>query len=678
MQRMDVWNHDVICTPSLILQPKSDLEVSDCLKGYTTGVHKCLSANRRHGAKFAIPRLCVAGGRNSYNAMRDGSVVIDLSKMRSVKVDVQAQTVKVQGGARTIDVDAALGEYGLMAVLGTCQHLGVVGSVLGGGLGFASRKYGLACDNVIQASVILADGRLKKCNLKDHRELLWGVCGGGGGIGIVVSLTLKCHPLRHAALLTFDMPTMDMNQSRKTVRHWANWINGDVDNDGLSGNDIIVKSDAAADEVFSQIMLPSNSNSISFLGSSIDTKAISQTDGYIEMYSNAEKKSKKRGGLFKFMGGGDSEQNIPSGWAEIPSLGDLITNKFESTRKHSEFRMVRYADQLQSYSNEYFTPGNIFSSIKYAKSMTNRIVEVLVQATSSEIAPRNESNIVIMAMNGQIGKNRLANKTTSFSARDMNYMIYIEGKWEAGAEHRKQKEKTMVSNWVNWVVNQLHLCEGIQSSVHPESMRDQVSKSGRSKPPSGWYNFKEGSGRKLDGIKLQRDPRNVFSFASRVSWSRSLSGPIDLDADDNTFVTGLSEADHVKDGEIQPTECTMFPQSHQSSAGRTTGNGSGTDIVGVKSTDDFEDASDDNDEFDIENKMSEVSANGEEEASIGSDVMRLLSLTDSDEDLKDWSFAPITLQRNDFDASAKQDVTSPHSVDADFVGAEDDSIASSL
>jgi FAD/FMN-containing dehydrogenases len=563
MQRNDVWNHDVVCTPSLILEPKSEREVSDCLKAYSEGVHKCLSANKRQKASFAIPRLCVAGGKNSINCMREGSIVIDLCRMRSVKLDLDSQTVKVQGGARIIDVDAVLGEYGLVVPLGTSQHLGVVGCILGGGLGFASRKYGLSCDNVVAASIILADGRLKNCTMDDqHKELLWGICGGGGGLGIVVSVTLKCYPLRHAALLTFDMPTVDIQQKRDLVRFWMNWINGDVDNENPVGGRVIAPNlKPAPKEVFSQLVIPTNSNSISFLGTSIDTSVISQTDGFIEMYTSAERKQKKRGGFLKqFLAPGNqgafSDQNIPHGWQEIPGLSDLIDDKFGvPTRKRLQFRMLRYSDQLQSISNEYFSPGNIFSSIKYAKTITNTILEVLIHATTGEISPKNESKIVIMSMNGSISENKSAGKRASFSSRNMHYMIYIEGKWDAYADHKLDKEKDKVKRWVHWVVNKLHLCEGIRSGVHPESMLDMVSKSGKSKPPMGWYNFNEHSGRKLNILKYQRDPRNVFSFASRVSWSRSLSEKFDDSLDDKTTSTDMKDVEFVKDGEAQPADC---------------------------------------------------------------------------------------------------------------------------
>ena len=629
--------------------------------------------------------------------------MVDLWKLRSVKYDPKEQTVKVQGGARVIDVDSVLAEYGRMAVLGTSQHLGVVGCILAGGLGFASRKYGLACDNVVAASIILADGRLKKCTNNDDgqfKDILWSICGGGGGIGVIVSITLKCYPLRHAALLTYDMQTADIPQRRMAMRRWCNWICGDVDNDNhnakdtTTNDDALVPGDPAANEIFSQITLMTDSNVVSLLASSIDTDAICQTDGFIEQYCQAEKKTRKKGFL-KRIGAVADPAELPTGWQEIPSMAELISNKFGVGRKHVNFRMVRYADQLQSYSNEYFTPGNIFSSTKFAKSITNRILEVLVQATCTrgEISPKNESKIIIMAMSGCIpnanaNANANANtntnskehhgkgkkKNTSFSARDMNYMIYIEGKWDAVAKHKIEKEKAKVKNWVHWIVKKLNLCEGVQSSAVPESMRDLVSKSGKSKPPSGWYNFSELSGRKLNQIKNQRDPRNVFSFASRVSWSRSLlSGRIDIDdmddmddvdvdvddVDDTTISTDIQQVESVKDGEIQPTDC-LTPQKNARPAGTPVLNQS-------VSSAGSEDADLDESGRDIELSISGANSQ-DDEFSVRSDVRRLLSITDSDEDLKDWSLAPVPLQRSDFNIGGNKQslVSSPQSVEAEL------------
>ena len=107
---------------------------------------------------------------------------------------------------------------------------------------------------------------------------------------------------------------------------------------------------------------------------------------------------------------------------------------------------------------------------------------------------------------------------TAFDARKAKYIIFIEGKWSAHSESRELRERKKVSEWVHKVVNQLNKCEGIQSTAHPESVRDQISKSGNSKPPLGYYNFSYKKGIELLHIKKKRDPKNIFSLASRVSF----------------------------------------------------------------------------------------------------------------------------------------------------------------
>ena len=663
MQRNDVWNHDIICNPSLIVQPRSVREVCDSLKGYSAAVHKCLTANKKAGARFAfaIPRLCVAGGRNSMNCMKEGAVVIDLSKMRSVKFNSENETVDIQGGARVVDVDVVLGEVGYMTPLPTSQHIGIVGSLLGGGLGYSSRKYGMTCDNVLAANIILADGRQKKCTREKDKELLWSICGGGGGIGIVVSLTVQCYPLRHAALLTFDMPTPDVQEKRNALRYWANWMNGDVDNEQLPSEMHLDSKQAAPCEVFSQILIPSSLKPLTFLGTSIDTNAINQTDGFIELYSNAEKKAKKKG-IFKMFAGGSgssvSEQSMHD-WQEIPGLSELQSNKFSVSRKNVKFEMVRYADQLSSFSNDIYAPGNIFYSIKFCKTLTNQIIEVLLYASTGELSPKNESKIVVMSMGGNIKTNEQAKKKTAFTSRDMGYMIYIEGKWDAVSSHKLDLEKKKVKKWVHWINNKLHLCDGVRSSAYPESTLDMISKSGRSKPPRGWYIFSEHNGRKLRIIKHTRDPKNIFSFASRISWSRSASGPVDVDNDESTISTDIREADSVREGEIQPTDC-LTPQKHVSNDERIEAALSADSGDAEDEEEEIEEFGSSNDEFDAiqpsATELTDPNAAYYEEDDNENDLVRILSLdNDDDDDLKEWSLAPVPLERSDFHSGSNED-----------------------
>eukprot|EP00551_Chaetoceros_affinis_P005561 CAMPEP_0203670962 /NCGR_PEP_ID=MMETSP0090-20130426/6899_1 /ASSEMBLY_ACC=CAM_ASM_001088 /TAXON_ID=426623 /ORGANISM="Chaetoceros affinis, Strain CCMP159" /LENGTH=965 /DNA_ID=CAMNT_0050535951 /DNA_START=198 /DNA_END=3091 /DNA_ORIENTATION=+ len=791
MERMDMWNHDSICNPCLIVQPKSNREVSDALTGYTYGVLKCLSSNRKQktGAAnnnnaLAIPRLTIASGRNSINAMRNGCIVLDMSRMRSIKVYKETMTCKVQGGVRVIDLDATLSEYGLVAMSSIYQNLGVIGCVLSGGCGFgyASRKFGLACDNVLEAEVVLADGRLKKCSKTRHTDLYYALCGGGGGTGVVVSVTLRCYPLLHAALLTYDIPTAvakkkksmgignmvggghkkgvgeEVKEKRRTIlKHWSNWLHGDlatvefendktmIDNTGaLTTENILRKHDGVKDDIYSQINIPTKqSSNIQFIATSIDDKAIPQTNGFIERYEEAERKSKRSGfGLLSRLksGGGNNHSNsnenivgITSsaaggrtntnttknttssfkqytssteqmkqyGWDRIPGLADLITNKFGvSSRQHVQFKMVRYADQLQSHSNEYFTSGNIYMATKYAMTLTTRIIEILVQATLGGFSPNNESKICVHSLGGKIstgvdgvnssfdGSDNVDDfnnfNDVAFNARHMKYVIYIEGRWEAAAEHKYMKEKQKVMNWVHWVVNQLHRAEGVQSTSHPESIRDQVSKSGRTKPPAGWYNFDERSGKKLMEIKNKRDPKNVFSLASRISWLDGSQFMKTEKNNNNIDKKSMSSAQSysttpVKDGEIDPTDCLTPKKIHQTNSLQIALESLSTDDA--EEVDNSFDGDDDDDTVDENMKKQDivdVDENGninvvhqeiphqeDEESSVGSDLKRLLSISDCDDDFKDWSFTASAanlggeLGDTYFDIDAEEDKVSP-------------------
>lgn len=368
--------------------------MSAVLVAYTAGVLKCLSANRKHGAALAVPRLCVAGGRNSLNAMRDGAIVLDLSQMRKVNVDVQSQTCEVQGGARIFDLDSALGDHGLMAVSGTCQHLGVVGCILGGGLGYASRKYGLACDNVLGVDIILADGRLKYCSPKKHQDLFWSVCGGGGGTGVVVSIKLQCFPLRYAALLTYDLLPSSNDNILTCIRRWANWICGDADNRNLKSDSLLLENNGAPEDVFSQLLLQTNSANISFVGTSIDTNTIVQSEVDVLKYDSIKLKKRRP---FSFLNG-HSANSCLTQWDNVPGLSDLRDNKFGATSRVQEnFQIVGYNDQLQAFTSKYQLAGNVFIATKFANALTNQIINILMKATFGDHSRKNESRITIMS-----------------------------------------------------------------------------------------------------------------------------------------------------------------------------------------------------------------------------------------------------------------------------------------
>ncbi|KAB8071027.1 hypothetical protein BDV29DRAFT_179878 [Aspergillus leporis] len=139
--------------------------------------------------------LAVKGGGHSVagTSSSEGGLVVDLSRMNKVTVNQEKKTLTVQGGAVWKDVDEAGAEYGLAAVGGTVNHTGVGGLTLGGGYGWLSGMYGLTIDNLLAATVVLADGQVVTTSAAEHPDLFWGLRGAGYNFGVVVDFTFQAY-----------------------------------------------------------------------------------------------------------------------------------------------------------------------------------------------------------------------------------------------------------------------------------------------------------------------------------------------------------------------------------------------------------------------------------------------------------------------------------------------------
>jgi FAD/FMN-containing dehydrogenase len=150
-------------------------------------------------------------------------MVIDLGGLKSIVVDPAARIARAGGGVLWGEFDAATQAHGLHTPGGRVTTTGLGGFTTGGGYGWTSCKHGLACDNLISAEVVLADGRVVTADEDEHPELFWAIRGGGGNFGIVTEFEFRLHPL--GPLVLAGMTLFEIERAETVLRGWRDWAN---------------------------------------------------------------------------------------------------------------------------------------------------------------------------------------------------------------------------------------------------------------------------------------------------------------------------------------------------------------------------------------------------------------------------------------------------------------------
>jgi FAD/FMN-containing dehydrogenase len=184
-----VWNGTISKRPGLIVRCRT---VEDVIEAVNFAREQGFGVSVRGGGHH------VAGA-----AVLENGMVIDLSEMRSVSVDVAGRTVKADGGALLVDVDDASLPHNLAVPTGLFSETGIGGLTLAGGYSWLRRQYGLACDNLISAEVVTADGRLITASATENPDLFWALRGGGWDLGVVTAFEYRAHVVPAEIFMVF-------------------------------------------------------------------------------------------------------------------------------------------------------------------------------------------------------------------------------------------------------------------------------------------------------------------------------------------------------------------------------------------------------------------------------------------------------------------------------------------
>jgi hypothetical protein len=202
-----ILNPSINKFPALIVQPKGVADV----------------ANAIDFARESSLLLAVKCGGHSPSGKStcDGGMMIDLSLLRSVRIDPGNRVAQVSGGSWLGDMDHDTMAFGLVTTAGTVSHTGVGGLTLGGGFGRLARRYGLAIDNLRGAEIVTANGKLVRAYPDENPDLYWGVRGGGGNFGVATGFEFQLHPMDRQVIGGRIM--FPMSEARQLLEFYADY-----------------------------------------------------------------------------------------------------------------------------------------------------------------------------------------------------------------------------------------------------------------------------------------------------------------------------------------------------------------------------------------------------------------------------------------------------------------------
>jgi FAD/FMN-containing dehydrogenase len=361
-----IWNATIDRRPALIARCTSPEAVVQAVKFART--HELLVSVR-------------GGGHNiAGNAVCDGGLMIDLSLMKRVEVDSKTRRASVEPGCTLADFDAAAQAHGLATPLGINSTTGVSGLTLGGGFGWLSRKYGMTIDNLVSADVVMADGSRMHASATENEDLFWGLRGGGGNFGIVVSFEFQLHPVGPNVLS--GLIAFPFAQAKSVLTQYARF------------------TETMPDEL-SVWMVTRKAPPLPFLPEDVHGKEIV---------------------MLAMCYSGD------------PAEGEkLIAPLRGFGTAHGEHIGVMPYTAWQQAFDPLLTPGarNYWKSHNFAQ-LSDGAIDVIIEYAGTLPSPQCE--IFVAAIGGQTA--RVAPEAMAYSSRDAKYVMNVHARWESATEDK--------------------------------------------------------------------------------------------------------------------------------------------------------------------------------------------------------------------------------------------------